>query len=192
MKHWINREWIFTPYLLVAAVAVTRVAIHHSHNFVPVFTSLLFFAVTRPRREYAIPFSLLTGIDIYLTRFRYGYPLTGDHVVTWLWYLAALMAGAMLFQGKSLAPRAMVCSLLASMSFFVVSNFAVWAEWGMYARTWRGVGACYVAALPFFRNSLASEMAASAMLFALVHSVRRWREGCLAQAACPLISMGTR
>lgn len=184
MKLEISKTWVLTPYLLIAGVAVTRLATGHPFNFIPVFTCLLFFAMTRPRREYAIPFSLLTGVDIYLTRIRYGYPLTGDHAVTWLWYLVAMLAGGALLRGKSWTTRAVLCSLLASISFFVVSNFAVWADWGMYAKTWSGLGECYIAALPFFRNSLASEMVATVLIFTLAHFARRWLGVQSTQATC--------
>jgi hypothetical protein len=184
MKLGINKEWVFMPYLLIAAVAVARLAISHPYNFVPIFSCLIFFAMARPRREYAIPFLLLMGVDIYVTRIRYGYPLTGDHAVTWLWYLVAILAGGALLRGTSSTSRAVVCSLLASISFFVVSNFAVWAEWGMYAKTWSGLGECYIAALPFFRNSLASEMMASALIFTLAHFAGRWMGAQSTQTAC--------
>lgn len=176
MKLEINTQWRFMPYLFVAAVAIARLAIHHPYNFIPVFTCLVFFASMRPRREYAFPLLLLTGVDIYLTVFRYGYPITSDHAVTWLWYLLAMLAGGALLQGSSWALRNIGCSPLASISFFAVSNFAVWACWQMYPKTLAGLGACYWAALPFFRNGLASEMVASVLVFWLVPSVCRWPE----------------
>jgi len=37
----------------------------------------------------------------------------------------------------------------------------------MYPKTLSGLAACYVAALPFFRNSLVAEMLTSSLLFGL-------------------------
>jgi hypothetical protein len=51
--------------------------------------------------------------------------------------------------------------------FFLASNFTVWAEWGMYAKTFSGLGACYIAALPFFRNSVVSETFFSVLIFGI-------------------------
>jgi hypothetical protein len=61
----------------------------------------------------------------------------------------------------------MGASLTSSVSFFLTSNFAVWAAWGMYPKTLGGLGLCYIAALPFFRNSIFTELACSLLIFAL-------------------------
>jgi hypothetical protein len=106
-------------------------------------------------------------VDIFLTTHRYGYLLTGDHAVTWIWYMAAAFLGAAMLRKSQSTGRVLGASLLTSVSFFMTSNFAVWAEWGMYAKTLSGLGTCYIAALPFFRNSLLSETTFSLLIFAL-------------------------
>ena len=48
-----------------------------------------------------------------------------------------------------------VCGVsAASVMFFVVTNFCVWALGSLYPKTWEGLLACYVAAIPFFQNDL--------------------------------------
>ena len=54
--------------------------------------------------------------------------------------------------------------LTSSLAFFVLSNLGVWAS-GYYPRTLAGLVECYVAAVPFFRNTLASDVLYSAVLF---------------------------
>jgi hypothetical protein len=46
-----------------------------------------------------------------------------------------------------------------------VSNFGTWALSGMYPHTSAGLGACYVAAIPFFQNTLAGDLFYAALLF---------------------------
>jgi hypothetical protein len=87
--------------------------------------------------------------------------------VTWLWYLAVMFLGAGTLRNSISTLRVLGASLSASVSFFVASNFAVWAAWGMYAKTLGGLGTCYIAALPFFRNSIVSETVFSLMIFSL-------------------------
>jgi hypothetical protein len=53
----------------------------------------------------------------------------------------------------------------ASVIFYLVSNFGTWLSSGMYPHTWEGLGACYVAALPFFRNGLAGDLLYTGVLF---------------------------
>jgi hypothetical protein len=173
MKRLTIGDSILLPYLFVLTVALLRLETSHPLNFVPVFTSLLFFGACRPAREFAMPLLGLVGVDIFLTMHRYGFALTSGHAVTWIWYLGAMfLGGAML--GRSISTgRVLGASLLASVGFFVVSNFTVWAEWGMYPKTLGGLGACYVAALPFFRNSIVCETVCSLAIFAVI----RYSEG---------------
>jgi hypothetical protein len=54
-----------------------------------------------------------------------------------------------------------------------VSNFAVWLVWNMYPHTWNGLGACYAAAVPFFRKQFVSDILFTAVMFsipALLHA----------------------
>jgi hypothetical protein len=62
-------------------------------------------------------------------------------------------------------PRVAGASLAGSIAFFGFSNFAVWAVWNMYPKTLAGLGACYVAGLPFFRNAVVGDLAFTAVLF---------------------------
>jgi len=160
-----HRVWM--PYACILAVIVLRIGWGHPYNFVPVFAALLFFAAERPAREFALALLPLICADIYLTVHQYGYALTLGAAVTWIWYLIAMLMGSGLLRGVPGWRRVAGTSLAASASYFVASNFTVWAEWNMYPRTAAGLTACYVNALPFFRNGLGSELVCSVLLFGL-------------------------
>jgi hypothetical protein len=49
--------------------------------------------------------------------------------------------------------------------FFTVTNFGTWLTSGMYPPTFSGLVACFVAAVPFFQNTLAGDLVFSALLF---------------------------
>ena len=172
MKRIETKNSILLPYLLIFGTALLRLAVGHPYNFIPIFTCLLFFGACRPARELAAPFLALIGVDIFLTTHQYGFALTSGHAITWIWYLGAMFLGGAILRNSISTGRVLGASLLASGSFFVASNFTVWAEWGMYAKTWGGLGACYIAALPFFRNSIVSETVCSLLIFAFF----RYRE----------------
>lgn len=55
----------------------------------------------------------------------------------------------------------------ASLAFYLVSNFGVWAGGLMYPKTAGGLLACYVAALPFLASSLAANVIFSGVLFGI-------------------------
>ena len=56
-------------------------------------------------------------------------------------------------------------TLAGSCVFFVVTNFAFWAESGYYPPTTEGLLECYTAALPFFRNSVLGDLDYACILF---------------------------
>jgi hypothetical protein len=58
-------------------------------------------------------------------------------------------------------------ALGGSTLFFLTSNLATWAEGLLYPMTFAGLINCYVAAIPFFGNTLAADLLGTALLFGL-------------------------
>ena len=56
-------------------------------------------------------------------------------------------------------------AIASSVLFFVLTNFGMWLSSGYYPRTLAGLQACYIAAIPFFQNSVAGDLFFSAVLF---------------------------
>lgn len=156
-------------YLFVVVAVLWRVMLSifpYPLGFAPVAASLLFFGARMEGKRMWIPLALLVGSDLFLTLQYYDYKLTPDHFVTWAWYAAMLGLGTLL-KGNSRPLRLLGASLTASISFFLVSNFAVWLVWNMYPKTLQGLVQCYVAALPFFRNGVAGDLLFTALFFAI-------------------------
>jgi hypothetical protein len=152
-------------YFFVILAVVVRF-MPHPLAFTPVGASLLFFGARGPRRQMWIPVALLAVSDVILTKFVYGSPFSWDHFVTWAWYGAMLWLGTRLRENARPLPI-VGAALTASVSFFVVSNFAVWAAWGdMYPMTFAGLMACYSAGLPFFRRAVEGDLLFTALMFA--------------------------
>ncbi len=57
-------------------------------------------------------------------------------------------------------------ALASSLVFFLITNFGVWALGSLYPKTIAGLLAAYVAAIPFFRNTVAGDLFYTAILFA--------------------------
>jgi hypothetical protein len=172
MKDFNSRCPVALSYLLVVGVALLRFGISHPFNMIPIFSCLLFFSSTRPAKEFVLPLCVLVGVDVFLTSYRYGYPVTVDAVVTWGWYLIVLLLGSGVLRSSTTRLCVVACSLLASISFYLVSNFSVWLTWQIYPKTLTGLGMCYVAAVPFVRNSLTTELCVSLLLFGLLNRAR--------------------
>jgi hypothetical protein len=61
--------------------------------------------------------------------------------------------------------RVAVVSVVASTIFFLVTNFGVWALLDTFPQTGAGLIACYAAGIPYFRNTLASDLFYSLAMF---------------------------
>ena len=157
---------------LAFAVAVHARFLPLPFGFAPVTAALLYFGARRPRREMWVPVAALAAAGMYLSRSYYGYALSADLLVTWAWYAGMVLLGGMLAKHVS-AVRVGAASLAGSVSFFAVSNFAVWAVWNMYPKTASGLAACYVAGLPFFRNAVVSDLFFVALFFGIGYLVRQ-------------------
>jgi len=161
---------------VIFAVLVHARFVGMPFHFTPVAAALLFFGARMPRQRMLTPLALLIASDIYLNKFVYGYPLGWDQTVVWAWYAAILLFGGLLARNTS-ALRVVGASLVASISFFVVSNFAVWAtSREMYPATWQGLITCYVAAIPFFRNTAVSDLLFSVAFFGAGYLVSHRRQ----------------
>ena len=138
----------------------------HPLAFTPVMAALLYFGARGSRRQAWIPLALLAASDVVLTKLVYSYPFSWDHFVTWAWYAAILWLGTSLRENTSVL-RTGVSAIAGSVSFFVVSNLAVWGAWNMYPKTFAGLMTCYTAALPYFRRGFEGDMLFTAIFFGL-------------------------
>jgi hypothetical protein len=65
-------------------------------------------------------------------------------------------------------------ALLGAILFFVTTNFGVWLFTSFYSKTETGLLACYTEAIPFFWNTLSSDLIYTLVLFGGVRAAE-WR-----------------
>jgi hypothetical protein len=171
-----NRARLLTLVLAIFAAAAMRL-LPHPPNFSPIAAMALFSGAYLPKRALAFvaPFGALILSDLFLGGFYAG-----------IGFVYASFALTVLI-GWALARRKTVltiagAALASSLLFFVLTNFGMWLFSGFYPLTWGGLAACYVAAIPFFQNTLAGDLFFTALLFGgfalaerLVPSLRRQR-----------------
>ncbi len=151
-------------YIIVLLAVLTRF-VPHLPNFSSVFGALLFGGAYLKRRDALwFPLSLLAASDFVLTTQVYHMRFRWTEIGVWVAYAAILLIGQGLRDRVSVR-NVMAASLAGPIAFFLISNFAVWLGWQMYPPSWKGLLACYAAAVPFFRNSLVSSVVFSALLF---------------------------
>ena len=145
-------------YLLLLVAVLTRVMPHAGWlNFTAVGGALLYFGARRPWREMLAPLAVLVATDYFLTVYTYHYAFRWEaYIPTWAWYVAAMVLGQILLSARTTVVRVVAATLLGPTSFFLISNYAVWVSSTMYPRTLAGLEACFVAAIPFYRNDVVS------------------------------------
>jgi len=73
--------------------------------------------------------------------------------------------------------RILGAALAGSVSFFLLSNFAVWAAWDMYPHSIAGLMTCYDLGLPFFRRAVEGDVLFTSLMFGapvLLHTLSGW------------------
>ncbi len=166
-------------YLLLVLAVLSRVLLaSYPHpewfNFTAMGGALLYFGARRSWREMLAPVAVLMGLDYLLTTNVYHYSFRWDsYVTTWVWYFAAMALGHILLRTKTTFVRVAAGVVLGPGSFFVLSNYAVWASGTMYPRTLADLGTCYIAGLPFYRNDVISTGIVAGLAFGLPVLVRR-------------------
>jgi hypothetical protein len=161
---------------LLALIGVLGHAIPHPGlPFTAVGGSLLYFGARRPLWQGILPVAALALSDYYLTVHVYNFPfVVQGYLLTWAWYAAVIVLGGLLLGSKTSIARVASACLLASTSFFVVTDYAVWAgQVGMYPHTFAGLLTCYAAALPFYRNDLISTAIVAGLAFGIPHLLKQ-------------------
>ncbi len=155
---------------LVLFAAIARI-LPHPDNFSPIAAMGLFGATYFQRRWMVVlvPFAGLFFSDLVLNNviYRAFFPEFTWYTSLWIYAAFALvmLLGWMLLRDRVKPGRLVMASLSASLVFFLVTNFSVWLQGGMYSKTWAGLLGCYTAGLPFLTNTVLGDLCFSAVLF---------------------------
>lgn len=157
--------------LLILLAACSRL-IPHPPNFAPISAMALFGAAYFAQKHFAliIPIISMWISDLILNNIVYAQYF--DHFA-WLYpgcywtYSAFVIIGIIgfLLLRKIKIQNILLASILASFSFFIISNFGVWISGAIYPKTISGLIICYTAGLPFLKNTIMGDMVYSGILF---------------------------
>ena len=154
---------------LISIAAALRVA-PHPWNFTPVGAMALFSGAIIKDRRLAMAFPLLA---LFAGDLLVGFYQPGVMLLVYTSFLLSVLIGFLLRNHRTL-PRIAGATLLGSLQFFLVTNFAVWWLLDSYPKTAAGLAACYVAGLPFFGNTLAGDALYAALFFSVFALAERF------------------
>jgi hypothetical protein len=144
----------------------------HGWNFVPMGALALYAGARLPRRwAWIVPVAAMALSDLVLD---YG---TERPALT-RWVIYATFAATTFLGPIAKWPRFRswslpILSLSASTLFWVMSDLSTWAEGLLYPLTLPGLAACFVAAIPFYPNTVLADLLGTAVLFGLGPVVER-------------------
>ena len=155
-------------FVLIVLAAASRL-LPHPPNFAPVAAIGLFAGALSGRRVgWLVPLVALLLSDLVL-----GFYNPIGMLWNYIAFGACLLIGSAVLAKRRTFARVAGAVLASSLVFFALSNFGMWAS-AYYPRTWAGFVACYVAALPFFRNTFTSDVLYSTALFGGYALLARW------------------
>jgi hypothetical protein len=156
----------------VAVVAGFLRLVPHPWNMTPVGALGLFCGGRlRSWQAFAVPLFVMVASDLALKipLAQQGFP-TVNWVTPFVYvsFLVNVLIGRWLRDTRS-PVRIGAASLLASVQFFLVTNFAVWAmgDGITYPKIAAGLAACFAAGVPFFGGTVAGDLVYSFLLFGL-------------------------
>ena len=143
----------------ILAAAVLRL-VPHPPNFTPIGAMALFSGAYLGRKgavALVAPLAALLLSDLVLGFY---------HGMLTVYFSVALIVllGAIALKRRS-PLRIGGAALASSLLFFVLTNFGMWLSSGFYPLTFAGLGACFVAAIPFFQNTIAGDLFYATLLF---------------------------
>ena len=162
-------------YVYVALAILMRL-LPHPWNMTPVGAMFLFSGATFSRKleSLFVPLVALLLSDYVVIQVLYGGKYSWFSPYSWAGFLLVGMIGWALRNRISYATVA-AGSFAGSVVFFLVSNFGVWAGWRLYPATWSGLATCYLAALPFFRNTVLGDLIYAGLMFGSYELIRHRR-----------------
>lgn len=143
---------------MILAAAGSRL-LPHPPNFAPIAALALFGGAcfADRRAAFLVPLTAMLLSDLVLGLHRTLPVVYGSFAVL-------VCLGLWLRQHRTAVPIA-AATLIGSVLFFALTNFGVWALGSLYPKSWEGLIACYVAAIPFFHNTVLGDALYATVLF---------------------------
>jgi len=153
-----NHSRILAILSAILVAAVLRL-VPHPPNFTPIAAMALFSGAYFGGRALALaaPLAALLLSDLLIG----FYP---EAIFVYVSVAATVLIGCLLANRRTML-RVGAAALASSVLFFIVTNFGVWLMMNYYPKTPGGLAACYVAAIPFFQNTVAGDLFYAVLLF---------------------------
>src|ERR1700733_15825546 len=160
-----KRLWIGMVFLVASARLLP-----HPWNFTPMMAIAL-FAGYQGRK-------VSTGASTTLLALVLSDAVMGFYPGFWYVYAAALIPVLLgrRTRNRSGAGAIAAAAIASGLSFFLITNFMVWATGALYPHTMAGLSACYLAGIPFYRNQVLGDVVYTVAIFGGYAALNRLRQ----------------
>ena len=144
---------IFIIFLIVVT-SLIRLA-PHPPNFTPILSIALFSGVfLKNKYGFLIPMIIMVLSDFYIGNYQMS-----------IWVYSSLLILYFIGENSQKLNTNFILktSVLGSFIFFLTTNFGVWIVG--YPKSLDGILTCYIAALPFYKNTLISTLLYSSVFY---------------------------
>ena len=149
---------LYTLVLIIFTIAMFRL-LPHPPNVSPIAAMALFGGACFSDKRIAL---LVPFLALLLSDFILG--LHDTMVYVYAGFALTVVIGFWIRQNMNFG-RISIAVVGSSVLFFIISNFGAWSTSGLYPMTIDGLMQAYVAAIPFFQNSLLGNIVFTALLF---------------------------
>jgi len=156
-------------FLFISGILALGRLIPHPPNFTPILATAIYtpYIINDKWIAMLIPLSAMFIADIII----------GFHPYM-LWVYGAIGLSTLIsnwsmrFNKKYM--QLAIMTLVSSILFFVITNFAVWTIWDYYPKTIDGLIICYIKSIPFFQNTLLGTIIYTAIITLTIQKGRKY------------------
>ena len=156
-----NKSLLIKFSILLAAITIgiAMRTIPSIPNFSPFLAVALFSGMMFKNKTFAfaLPFAVQLFNDLVLFEWH------GSAWAVYLGLAAIVMLGRISNSNSYLS--SIIGMLSGAISFFLITNFAVWTEGTLYPMSFSGLLHSYTMAIPFFKSTLLSSMVFASLFF---------------------------
>ncbi|PJZ54417.1 DUF6580 family putative transport protein [Leptospira adleri] len=157
--------------LAVILAGISRFLPHPS-NFTSVGAMTVYSgARVQGWKSFLFPMFILLTTDYILSRIHGFEMFYEGFFLVYLSLLINVLLGKFFLKDQKKLMFVSGVALLASVQFFLLSNFSVWAFSSLYPRTWEGLLTCYLVAIPYFAGTLLGDLLYTSALFGILDRV---------------------
>ena len=157
----------YLPAFLLILLGVSSRILPHPANFAPIAAIALFSGIYLPKK-FAI---MLPMAAMFLSDLIIGSYLWPVMISVYFSFAITGMIGLAIQKDKKIS-TVVGGALLASIIFFIITNWAVWAFGTMYTHNFNGLVQSYIMALPFFKNTLLGDLFYTAVLVGVMEAIQ--------------------